>query len=74
MYKVCERYRSTNCFCRSMAKVYYEFVKAFGGRDATRRKRSSELVSRYEEELAIYNKMLREAQEEGLLPAPEGSL
>ncbi|KAK0634220.1 phospholipase A2 [Immersiella caudata] len=55
--------------CRALADVYYAAVRAFGGGDTTAGKRSEDaLVREYEEKLAIYNKLLDDAREQGLLP------
>lgn len=55
--------------CRALADVYYAAVRAFGGGDAGPGKRSDDdLVKEYEDKLAIYNKLVEEAQEKGELP------
>ncbi|EEU36829.1 phospholipase A2 [Fusarium vanettenii 77-13-4] len=68
LYYQCES-SSVSGVCRALADVYYAAVRAFGGDDATPGKRSdSELVKEYEEKVAIYNKLVEEAQEKGDLP------
>ncbi|KAK4442011.1 phospholipase A2 [Podospora aff. communis PSN243] len=54
--------------CRGLADVYYAAVRAFGGSDANSKRAEDALVAEYEEKLAIYNQMLDEAREQGLLP------
>ncbi|KAK0702955.1 phospholipase A2 [Lasiosphaeria miniovina] len=51
--------------CKALADVYYAAVKAFGGSDAT--KREEDLVQEYEQKLAIYNQLVKEAQQKGEL-------
>ena len=53
--------------CRALADVYYAAVRAFGGNDATKRDVNDELVHEYEEKLAIYEQLVKEAQDAGLL-------
>ncbi|KAF5027141.1 hypothetical protein F66182_767 [Fusarium sp. NRRL 66182] len=54
--------------CRALADVYYAAVRAFGGDDATPGKRDDAAVKEYEEKLAVYNKLVEEAQKKGDLP------
>ncbi|OAA49582.1 p15-like protein [Metarhizium rileyi] len=49
--------------CRALANVYYEAVKEFGGKDATKRDSIA-----YEKAVAAYDAAVKEAQEKGLLP------
>lgn len=51
--------------CEALAEVYYAAVRAFGG--DTQSKRDEDLVRIYEEKVAIYNKLVAEAQERGEL-------
>ncbi|KAH8898065.1 hypothetical protein GQ53DRAFT_742237 [Thozetella sp. PMI_491] len=59
---------SLKSICNALADVYYAAVRAFGGGDATPGKREEDLVAIYEEKLAIYNALVKEAQEKGELP------
>ncbi|KAM0542872.1 hypothetical protein ACHAPJ_012595 [Fusarium lateritium] len=59
---------STVSVCKALADVYYAAVRAFGGDDATPGKRDDALVAEYEKKVAIYNKLVEEAQEKGELP------
>jgi len=43
-------------------------VRRFGGGDATKREEQEEVDRAYEEAVARYEKAVKEAQEEGLLP------
>ena len=54
-----------------MADVYYAAVRAFGGGDATPGKRDDQLLREYEDKVATYNALVKEAQEKGLLPTLE---
>jgi len=54
--------------CQALADVYYEAVRRFGGGDATKREEQEEVDRAYEEAVARYEKAVKEAQEEGLLP------
>jgi hypothetical protein len=56
---------SAKSVCEALANVYYAAVRAFGG--STQSKRDEDLVKEYEEKLAIYNKLVAEAQESGEL-------
>ncbi|KAM0433530.1 hypothetical protein ACHAPT_004410 [Fusarium lateritium] len=68
LYYQCESVSAAGV-CRALADVYYAAVRAFGGDDATPGKRSdSALVQEYEDKLAVYNKLVEEAQENGELP------
>ena len=58
---------SVGWLCRALADVYYAAVRAFGGNDATKRAANDELVHEYEEKLAIYNQLVKEAKEAGLV-------
>ncbi|KAF9766889.1 hypothetical protein IL306_000641 [Fusarium sp. DS 682] len=58
----------SNFKTEGLADVYYAAVRAFGGGDATPGKRDEDLVKEYEEKVAIYNKLVEEAQEKGELP------
>lgn len=55
--------------CRALADVYYAAVRAFGGGDATPGKRDDDLIKEYEDKVALYDQLVKEAQEKGLLPA-----
>lgn len=68
LYYQCES-ESVQAVCNGLADVYYAFVRAFGGDDATPGKRDEDLVSIYEEKVVIYNDLVKQAQDEGLLPA-----
>ncbi len=55
--------------CDALADVYYAAVRAFGGADASPgRRREADLVGEYEAKLAIYNQLVKEAQDRGELP------
>lgn len=57
--------------CDALADVYYAAVRAFGGGDASPGKREEsqeDLIKEYEEKVEIYNKLVKEAQDKGLLP------
>ena len=51
--------------CEALADVYYAAVRAFGG--STQEKRDDDLVREYEDKVAIYNKLVAEAQASGEL-------
>lgn len=51
-----------------LANIYHIAVKLFGGDDATPEKRDEDLVKAYDREMAIYNKLVQEAQQNGKLP------
>jgi hypothetical protein len=54
--------------CKALADVYYAAVRAFGGRTQSKKREDQEdLIREYEEKLAIYNKLVAEAQERGEL-------
>lgn len=57
--------------CDALAEVYYAAVVAFGGDDASPGKRSTqaERITAYEDKLAIYNQMLKDAMSQGQIPA-----
>ncbi|CAM1503491.1 Fc.00g010820.m01.CDS01 [Cosmosporella sp. VM-42] len=57
--------------CNALADVYYATVRAFGGDDATPGKRAEDLIKVYEEKVAIYDKLVEEAQQKGELPVLE---
>ncbi|KAL2261800.1 hypothetical protein VTK26DRAFT_3274 [Humicola hyalothermophila] len=57
---------SARAVCEALAEVYYAAVRAFGG-ETQPGKRDDDLVREYEEKLAIYNKLVAEAQERGEL-------
>ncbi|KAK1830654.1 phospholipase a2 [Podospora conica] len=57
---------SVGWLCRALADVYYAAVRAFGGNDATKRAADDVLVHEYEEKLAIYEQLVKEAMEAGL--------
>ncbi|KAI5459304.1 prokaryotic phospholipase A2-domain-containing protein [Mariannaea sp. PMI_226] len=59
---------SAKTVCKALADVYYAAVRAFGGGDASPGKREEDLIAIYEEKLAIYNKLVEEAQKNGELP------
>ncbi|KAF4978557.1 hypothetical protein FZEAL_5090 [Fusarium zealandicum] len=67
LYNQCKS-SSAQGVCKALADVYYAFVRAFGGDDATPGKRSSDLVKDYEDKLRIYNKLVEDAQKKGDLP------
>ena len=54
--------------CNALADVYYAAVRAFGGDDATPGRRGEDLIKVYEEKVAIYEKLVEEAQQRGELP------
>ncbi|KAL3417176.1 hypothetical protein PVAG01_11176 [Phlyctema vagabunda] len=54
--------------CRALADVYYAFVRAFGGDDATPGKRDEDLIAEYEKAVERYNALVVEAQAKGELP------
>jgi len=56
---------SVKSVCEALADVYYAAVRAFGG--STQGKRDEDLVREYEEKVAIYNKLVAEAQAKGEL-------
>ena len=58
---------SASVVCKALADVYYAAVRAFGGSGGKDSKRSTqeELVKEYEEKLAIYNQLVKEAQDKG---------
>ena len=58
----------TQGICRALADVYYAAVRAFGGDDASPGKRDEDLIQEYVEKLAIYHKLVQDAQERGDLP------
>ena len=51
--------------CEALADVYYAAVRAFGG--STQGKRDDDLVKEYQDKVAIYNKLVAEAQAAGIL-------
>ncbi|UNI23813.1 hypothetical protein JDV02_009609 [Purpureocillium takamizusanense] len=54
--------------CESLADVYYAAVRKFGGGDASKREEQEDVDRLYDEAVARYEKAVKEAQEEGLLP------
>jgi hypothetical protein len=60
---------SLSSICRALADVYYAAVRAFGGDDATPGRR--DLVSDYEDAVARYDALVKEAQAKGELPVLE---
>ncbi len=56
---------SAKSVCQALADVYYAAVRVFGG--STQGKRDDDLLREYEEKLAIYNKLVAEAQATGEL-------
>ena len=64
MYYQCQSV-SAKSVCQALADVYYAVVRAFGG--STQGKRDDDLLREYEEKLAIYNKLVAEAQATGEL-------
>ncbi|KAK4095879.1 secretory phospholipase A2 [Parathielavia hyrcaniae] len=64
LYNQC-RSVSVRGVCEALAEVYYAAVRAFGG--STQGKRDEDLVREYEEKVAIYNKLVAEAQDKGEL-------
>jgi hypothetical protein len=59
---------SASSVCRALADVYYTFVRAFGGDDATPGKRQTDWAAEYEKAVEIYNNLVLEAQANGDLP------
>ncbi|KAG9258808.1 prokaryotic phospholipase A2-domain-containing protein [Emericellopsis atlantica] len=59
---------SAKLVCKGLAAVYYAAVRAFGGDDAGPGKRDVDWVAIYEEKVAIYEALVRDAQAQGLLP------
>ncbi|CAP65627.1 uncharacterized protein PODANS_6_11160 [Podospora anserina S mat+] len=53
--------------CRALADVYHAAVRAFGGSGASKREEEEDWVKIYEEKLAIYNELVKEAQATGEL-------
>lgn len=53
--------------CNALADVYYASVRTFGGVGVTPGKR--DLITNYEEKVAMYEKLVEEAQQKGELPA-----
>ena len=51
--------------CEALADVYYAAVRAFGG--STQGKRNDDLLKEYEDKVAIYEKLVAEAQAKGEL-------
>lgn len=64
-------FESAETVCRGLANVYYTFVRAFGGDDATPGKREIDLVAEYENAVKEYDALVAEAQAAGRLPVPE---
>ncbi|KAK4149633.1 prokaryotic phospholipase A2-domain-containing protein [Chaetomidium leptoderma] len=64
LYYQC-RSSSVKGVCEALAEVYYAAVRAFGG--STQGKRDDALTQEYEDKVAIYNKLVAEAQESGEL-------
>lgn len=64
LYYQC-RNQSVRAVCEALAEVYYAAVRAFGG--DTQGRRDDDLVRVYDEKMAIYNKLVAEAQESGEL-------
>ncbi|KAK4464527.1 prokaryotic phospholipase A2-domain-containing protein [Cladorrhinum samala] len=59
---------SSSGVCRALADVYYSAVRLFGGGSKKRDGEShEELVAIYEEKLAIYNQLVKDAQDRGEL-------
>lgn len=54
--------------CRGLANVYYTFVRAFGGSDATPGKRDIDLVAEYEKAVEEYDALVATEQAAGRLP------
>lgn len=70
LYYQCQS-SSVQSVCDALADVYYAAVRAFGGGDASPGKREEsqeDLIKEYEEKVEIYNKLVKEAQDKGLLP------
>ncbi|KAI6778366.1 uncharacterized protein J7T54_000484 [Emericellopsis cladophorae] len=59
---------SARLVCKSLAAVYFTAVRAFGGIETGPGKRDVDWVAIYEEKVAIYEALVRDAQQEGLLP------
>lgn len=57
--------------CNGLADVYYAAVRAFGGGDATPGIMETDpvLVREYEEKLAVYEAMMEQARQEGIIGA-----
>lgn len=71
LYYQCESVTSSlRGVCRGLADVYYSAVRAFGGSTQPGR-RDDALIREYEEKVAIYNQLVKEAQDKGLLPVLE---
>jgi hypothetical protein len=62
LYYQC-RNSSVRGVCEALADVYYAAVRAFGG--STQGKRADDLLKEYEEKVAIYDKLVAEAQAKG---------
>jgi hypothetical protein len=56
---------SAKSVCEALADVYYAAVRAFGG--STQGKRDDDPLREYEEKLAVYHKLVAEAQAAGEL-------
>ena len=57
--------------CRGLANVYYTFVRAFGGDDATPGKRDVDLLLEYEKAVEEYDALVAKEQAAGRLPVLE---
>lgn len=62
-------FESAKSVCNALANVYYTFVRAFGGSDATPGKRDDAQVKAYEKAVAEYEAAVKAAQAAGTLPA-----
>ncbi|RDL32442.1 Uncharacterized protein BP5553_08898 [Venustampulla echinocandica] len=67
LYFLCES-ESPKGVCQALANVYYTFVRAFGGGDASPGKRDVDLVAEYEKAVKEYDALVVEAQTAGELP------
>ncbi|KAM7185464.1 Prokaryotic phospholipase A2 domain containing protein [Naviculisporaceae sp. PSN 640] len=57
--------------CKALADVYYTAVRAFGGSGASKREVDEDALKAYEHAVEVYNQLVKEAQDAGLLPALE---
>jgi hypothetical protein len=64
-------FESAESVCRGLANVYYTFVRAFGGDDATPGKREVDLVAEYEKAVEEYDALVAKEQAAGRLPTIE---
>jgi len=62
---------SVSGVCRALADVYYTFVRAFGGDDATPGRKKVAWSAQYDKAVETYNQLVAEAQAKGELPTLE---